>query len=93
MHYSMWTLAGFAVLGSAFLVSAADAKPTSRCHASYPDYCIAPGPPDLNCPDIRGARPFRVRHDVADPDPHGFDRDRDGLGCETGRARRRSRQD
>lgn len=24
-----------------------------------------------------------VRHDVQDPDPHGFDRDEDGVGCES----------
>jgi hypothetical protein len=60
-----------------------------RCHPSYPDYCIPPPPPDLDCPDIKGAKPFRVRHDVRDPDPHGFDRDRDGRACEP-RPRRRS---
>ena len=59
-----------------------------RCHPSYPDYCIPPPPPDLDCPDITGRKPFRVRHDVANPDPHGFDRDRDGRACEPPRRRR-----
>lgn len=48
-----------------------------NCHRSYPDICIAPSPPDLDCKDI-SARNFRV----LPPDPHGFDRDRDGIGCE-----------
>jgi micrococcal nuclease len=56
--------------------------PRQRCHASYPDFCIAPPAPDLDCPDITGRKPFRVRHDVANPDPHRFDRDKDGRACE-----------
>lgn len=60
-----------------------------RCHPSYPDYCIAPPPPDLDCPDITGRKPFRVRHDVRGADPHGFDRDRDGRACEPRAQRRR----
>jgi hypothetical protein len=59
-----------------------------RCHPSYPDYCIPPPPPDLNCPDITGRKPFRVRHGVANADPHHFDRDRDGRACEPPRPRR-----
>jgi hypothetical protein len=27
-------------------------------------------------------RDFTVRHDVVDPDPHRFDPDRNGVGCE-----------
>lgn len=52
--------------------------PTQICDESYPDVCIAPYPPDLNCGDIMFAN-FRVLQ----PDPHGFDRDRDGIGCES----------
>jgi micrococcal nuclease len=48
-----------------------------QCHRSYPDFCIPPNSPDLNCRDI----PYR-RFRVIPPDPHGFDRDRDGIGCE-----------
>ena len=46
---------------------------------SYPDLdiCIPPYPPDLNCPDI----PYK-NFQVTGADPHGFDRDRDGIGCE-----------
>jgi micrococcal nuclease len=47
------------------------------CDRSYPDVCIPPPPPDLNCPDVPHRR-FRV----LPPDPHRLDGDRDGLGCE-----------
>ena len=46
-----------------------------QCDPSYPNACI---PPDLDCGDISQRR-FRVLR----PDPHGFDRDRDGIGCES----------
>jgi len=48
------------------------------CDPSYPDVCIPPYPPDLNCGDI-GYSNFRVIGD----DPHGFDGDNDGIGCES----------
>jgi micrococcal nuclease len=47
------------------------------CDASYPDVCIPPGPPDLDCPEITH-RNFRV----VGPDPHRFDGNHDGVGCE-----------
>jgi micrococcal nuclease len=50
--------------------------PSDRCAPSYPDVCIPPAPPDLNCKDI----PYR-RLTVRGSDPHNFDRDRDGIGC------------
>ena len=53
-----------------------------KCAASYPTVCIRPPPPDLNCADVP-YRNFRVRWDVADPDPHHFDGNRDGVGCES----------
>lgn len=49
----------------------------ARCHPSYPDVCIPPPPPDLDCGDV-GQRGFRVRP----PDPHRFDGDGNGFGCE-----------
>jgi micrococcal nuclease len=56
--------------------------PAGNCTPSYPDVCIPPPPPDLDCGQIPYKR-FRVRHDVAFPDPHRFDSDRDGIGCES----------
>ncbi|HCG29364.1 MAG TPA: nuclease, partial [Chloroflexi bacterium] len=49
-----------------------------NCDPAYPDVCIPPPPPDLSCKDI----PYR-RFRVLPPDPHGFDRDGDGIGCES----------
>ena len=49
----------------------------SRCDASYPTVCIPPPPPDLDCKDI----PYR-NFTVRGPDPHRFDGDHDGVGCE-----------
>lgn len=50
-----------------------------NCDPSYPDVCIPPPPPDLDCGDIEHRR-FRV----LPPDPHRFDgRDQDGIGCES----------
>lgn len=49
-----------------------------NCHPSYPDVCIPPPPPDLNCADIPHRR-FRV----VGSDPHGFDGNKDGIGCES----------
>ena len=48
------------------------------CLSSYPDFCIPPGTPDLDCPDIPFSN-FAVRGS----DPHHFDRDNDGVGCES----------
>jgi hypothetical protein len=48
------------------------------CDPSYPDTCIPSPPPDLNCGDV-SEEDFRVR----EPDPHGFDGDNDGVGCES----------
>jgi micrococcal nuclease len=53
-----------------------------NCAASYPGVCIAPPPPDLDCKDVPYHR-FAVRWDVPDPDPHRFDGDHDGIGCES----------
>jgi len=51
--------------------------PQWNCDPSYPDVCIPPSPPDLDCGDISYRR-FRV----LSPDPHRFDGDFDGIGCE-----------
>jgi micrococcal nuclease len=52
--------------------------PGEDCDPSYPDVCIPPPPPDLDCGDI----PYR-NFQVLPPDPHYFDGDGDGIGCET----------
>ena len=47
------------------------------CDPSYPDVCIPPSPPDLDCSDV----PYH-NFKVLQPDPHRFDGDKDGIGCE-----------
>lgn len=48
------------------------------CSPAYPTVCIPPPPPDLNRKDI----PYK-RFQVLAPDPHHFDSDHDGIGCES----------
>lgn len=48
------------------------------CDPAYPGVCIPSAPPDLDCKDV----PYR-RFQVLAPDPHNFDRDDDGIGCES----------
>jgi micrococcal nuclease len=50
---------------------------STACDPSYPDFCIPPPPPDLDCADIP-----RTNFKVLPPDPHRFDGDKDGVGCE-----------
>ena len=49
----------------------------SDCSIHYATVCIPKFPPDLNCGDI-SFRNFKVLR----PDPHRFDKDYDGFGCE-----------
>jgi hypothetical protein len=50
------------------------------CDPSYPEDCMPPLPPDLNCGD--SGVPNNVK--VVPPDPHRLDGDNDGVGCEGG---------
>jgi micrococcal nuclease len=54
---------------------------SSSCDPAYPTVCIRPLNPggDLDCADI----PHR-RFQVLPPDPHNFDGDGNGIGCERG---------
>ena len=53
------------------------------CDPSYPDLCVPPAPPDLDCAYIYGLGFSHIT--VLPPDPHGFDgNDNDGVGCESG---------
>ena len=51
--------------------------PQRNCDPSYPGVCIPPYPPDLDCDDV----PYSD-FTVIGRDPHGFDGDGDGRGCE-----------
>jgi hypothetical protein len=50
----------------------------ANCDPAYPTVCIPSPPPDLDCGDI----PY-TNFSVLPPDPHGFDGDHNGVGCET----------
>ena len=65
--------------GEAKSAPAPASESSAHCDPSYPDVCIPPSPPDLDCGDIPHRR-FRV----VGNDPHRFDgRDQDGIGCES----------
>lgn len=71
------------VRSNPIIAPTSDIQPTSpssggNCDPSYPTVCIQPPPPDLDCKDI----PYR-RFTVLPPDPHNFDGDADGVGCES----------
>jgi micrococcal nuclease len=69
------------LLGGALLAAGAVSAPVARasCDPSYPGFCIQPPSEvgDLDCADISGAW-----FTVLPPDPHYFDADQDGYGCE-----------
>ena len=52
--------------------------PEVKCDPSYPDFCLGINIPDLDCGEVTWRR-FRV----LPPDPHRFDGDHDGMGCES----------
>ncbi len=54
-----------------------DSNSSESCDSSYPEICITIYSAKLICADI----PFR-NFKVLLPDPHGFDSDGDGIGCE-----------
>jgi len=53
-------------------------RSAGNCDLSYPDVCIPPPPPDLDCKDV----PYKNFRVLA-PDPHRFDGNHDGRGCES----------
>ena len=60
-------------------VSAPKAVPIqANCDPAYPTICLEPGIPDLDCGEIT-----HKRFTVLPPDPHRFDGDGDGIGCES----------
>lgn len=75
-YYAFCSVSEF---GSAAWSGCATPPPTppGNCDPAYPDVCIPPPPPDLDCKDI----PYR-NFRVLPPDPHHFDADGDGIGCE-----------
>jgi micrococcal nuclease len=77
MRRFLWFMAFASVVG--VLASPREGVRDGRrdCDPSYPDVCLPSPPPDLDCADVP-YRSFRV----VGRDPHGFDADHDGIGCE-----------
>ncbi len=73
---------GIAIIGALFIMqdfgSQTISDPVQSCDPSYPDVCIPSPPPDLDCGEI-SHRNFTV----LSPDPHRFDGDKNGIGCES----------
>jgi micrococcal nuclease len=65
--------------GCATTIAPPPAAPALRpgCDPSYPTVCIPSPPPDLDCADV-----LHVAFSVRGADPHRFDGDGDGVGCE-----------
>jgi micrococcal nuclease len=66
---------------AAFLVGTQAPPPPPECSSAYPTVCIPPISQvgDLDCADV----PQYAYFEVLPPDPHGFDGDGDGWGCES----------
>ena len=72
------------------LPTAIAAATEENCDPAYAEVCIPPAPPDLDCGDI-AEQNFRVYlpgdrdapDDLEEFDPHRFDGDGDGIGCES----------
>ena len=54
-----------------------DSASSSGCDSNYAGTCVPDSSYDLDCADISGSV------DVVGSDPHGFDADGDGYGCES----------
>ena len=77
---AVWDPLGPARTGPGSLPRSSTQRPVAGgggCDPSYPTVCVPSPPPDLDCGDI----PYR-NFPVRPPDPHHFDGERDGLGCE-----------
>lgn len=59
-------------------ISAITEKKQGNCDSSYPNVCIPSPPPDLDCSDVSEEN-FKVNGS----DPHRFDTNNDGIGCES----------
>ena len=55
-----------------------DENEARECDVSYPDVCIQSAPPDLDCGEVK-----HKNFKVLSADPHGFDGDGDGIGCDS----------
>lgn len=73
--------AGWAISMEGYETAPAATSAGDDCDSSYPDLCVPRYPPDLDCSWVyaRGESHITVRG----ADPHGFDGNNDGVGCES----------
>jgi Excalibur calcium-binding domain len=91
MRFLRYTLLAIALVVGLVWVQPVEAQ-QQNCDPAYTGVCIAPPPPDLDCGEI-SARNFRVYRSsdsdrpagITSFDPHRFDGDNDGIGCESQR--------
>lgn len=65
------------IMSNQATLSAHTQSSQNQCDPSYPDFCIPAYSADLDCGQI----PYQ-NFRVSSPDRHGFDQDKDGIGCE-----------
>lgn len=63
----------------AFFTPTGSSPGDEDCHPSYTDVCTPADALDLQCTDAIVPQDIKVEG----ADPHGFDEDRDGVGCES----------
>lgn len=71
-------VAQIVAIGTKIMPSKQTAQAGGDCDPRY-DPCVKKTNRDLDCSDVR----FRVKIITVGEDPHGFDKDDDGIGCET----------
>ncbi len=65
------------VVGLLLTAGCADSQAAQKgCDTGYSGACVPQYPPDVDCGDVGS------RVSVGGSDPHGLDRDGDGVGCE-----------
>jgi hypothetical protein len=58
--------------------------PSSECDPNYAGACLNPDSYDYDCEDGSGDGPdYTGRIEIVGDDPHGLDRDGDGVACES----------
>jgi hypothetical protein len=70
------TIISLAALINPF-ASQQQAPSKQNCDPAYPDFCISQSLSNLKCQDVK-----QHNFKVLPPDPHNFDRNKDGVGCE-----------
>lgn len=71
------TVIGTIIAVATYLNNNSTTSLRQNCDPAYPDLCIPKDSPDLQCSNVK-ERNFKV----LPPDPHRFDGDGNGIGCE-----------